>query len=316
MPSTKALKNIHFQIDPGISADCASRRRSRQPKPVRVRPGWTAPSGLLCSRRRTEARVANKKPAIRIAVVLVVVIVAALWLLSRHQVETRAVSGTVEVDEVHVASRYGGRVEKIHAQEGDALPTNKPLSIWTPPNCRPGVITPPRCWKNSNTGRGPPKSTRRSTIGSRSPRNSNSPRRKRSAPRSCSRRKSTPQPKLKTPPAAPARCSRALTPPRGATICSRRHATRAHHPGARTGGRDGRAIARDADRRPRRQRARSLERESGRRSVRQSGSGDAALYAALVGAGVCQIGRAGPHPTRPEGEGPHRFVQGRIYRHY
>src|SRR5438067_8845027 len=31
------------------------------------------------------------------------------------------VSGTIEVDEVHVASRYGGRVEKIHAQEGDAL---------------------------------------------------------------------------------------------------------------------------------------------------------------------------------------------------
>jgi multidrug resistance efflux pump len=71
--------------------------------------------------------VANKKPAIRIAVVLVVVIVAALWLLSRHQVETRAVSGTVEVDEVHVASRYGGRVEKIHAQEGDALTNQQTL---------------------------------------------------------------------------------------------------------------------------------------------------------------------------------------------
>ena len=71
--------------------------------------------------------MANKKPAIRIAVVLVVVIVAALWLLSRHQVETRAVSGTVEVDEVHVASRYGGRVEKIHAQEGDALTNQQTL---------------------------------------------------------------------------------------------------------------------------------------------------------------------------------------------
>jgi HlyD family secretion protein len=31
------------------------------------------------------------------------------------------VSGTIEVDEVHVGSRYGGRVEKIHAQEGDTL---------------------------------------------------------------------------------------------------------------------------------------------------------------------------------------------------
>jgi membrane fusion protein YbhG len=31
------------------------------------------------------------------------------------------VSGTIETDEVHVASRYGGRVEKLHAQEGDSL---------------------------------------------------------------------------------------------------------------------------------------------------------------------------------------------------
>src|SRR4029077_11114676 len=33
----------------------------------------------------------------------------------------RSVSGTIETDEVHVASRYGGRGEKILAQEGDAL---------------------------------------------------------------------------------------------------------------------------------------------------------------------------------------------------
>jgi HlyD family secretion protein len=32
-----------------------------------------------------------------------------------------AVSGTIEVDEVHVAPRSGGRVEKIFAQEGDTL---------------------------------------------------------------------------------------------------------------------------------------------------------------------------------------------------
>src|SRR5207244_1054069 len=30
-------------------------------------------------------------------------------------------SGTIETDEVHVGSRYGGRVEKISAQEGDTL---------------------------------------------------------------------------------------------------------------------------------------------------------------------------------------------------
>ncbi|MBI3849322.1 MAG: efflux RND transporter periplasmic adaptor subunit [Verrucomicrobia bacterium] len=32
-----------------------------------------------------------------------------------------SVSGTIETDEVHVASRYGGRVEKTLAQEGDSL---------------------------------------------------------------------------------------------------------------------------------------------------------------------------------------------------
>lgn len=38
-----------------------------------------------------------------------------------RQPDTATVSGTIETDEVHVASRYGGRVEKISAQEGDAL---------------------------------------------------------------------------------------------------------------------------------------------------------------------------------------------------
>jgi HlyD family secretion protein len=33
----------------------------------------------------------------------------------------RSVSGTIETDEARVASRYGGRVEKVLAQEGDAL---------------------------------------------------------------------------------------------------------------------------------------------------------------------------------------------------
>jgi HlyD family secretion protein len=34
---------------------------------------------------------------------------------------SHTVSGTIETDEVRVASRYGGRVEKLFAQEGDAL---------------------------------------------------------------------------------------------------------------------------------------------------------------------------------------------------
>jgi len=38
------------------------------------------------------------------------------------------VSGTIETDEVHVASRYGGRVEKLSAREGDALPAGQVIA--------------------------------------------------------------------------------------------------------------------------------------------------------------------------------------------
>jgi HlyD family secretion protein len=40
---------------------------------------------------------------------------------------TNAVSGTIEVDEVHVGPRSPGRVEKIFAQEGDKLKAGQPL---------------------------------------------------------------------------------------------------------------------------------------------------------------------------------------------
>jgi HlyD family secretion protein len=45
----------------------------------------------------------------------------ALVLLSGCHRQNNAVSGTIEVDEVHVGPRSGGRVEKIFAQEGDKL---------------------------------------------------------------------------------------------------------------------------------------------------------------------------------------------------
>jgi multidrug resistance efflux pump len=41
--------------------------------------------------------------------------------------DTNLISGTIETDEVRVASRYGGRVEKIFAQEGDSLKAGQPL---------------------------------------------------------------------------------------------------------------------------------------------------------------------------------------------
>ena len=47
-------------------------------------------------------------------------VVAAFVHVSCSQ-EANAVSGTIEVDEVHVAPRFGGRVAKIYVQEGDAL---------------------------------------------------------------------------------------------------------------------------------------------------------------------------------------------------
>ena len=45
----------------------------------------------------------------------------AVWSLGKKQAASHYVSGTIETDEVRVASRYGGRVEKIFFQEGDSL---------------------------------------------------------------------------------------------------------------------------------------------------------------------------------------------------
>jgi HlyD family secretion protein len=42
-----------------------------------------------------------------------------------------SVSGTIEVDEVRVASRYGGRVESIHASEGEGLVSGQTLVVLT-----------------------------------------------------------------------------------------------------------------------------------------------------------------------------------------
>ena len=41
---------------------------------------------------------------------------------------TQPVSGTIEVDEVHVAPRTGGRVEKLFVQEGETLHAGQPLA--------------------------------------------------------------------------------------------------------------------------------------------------------------------------------------------
>ena len=69
----------------------------------------------------------DKKRRVITGVIVLAVLAGAIWLLSRRHPGTRSVSGTIETDEVHVASRYGGRVAAIHAQEGDALKTGQPI---------------------------------------------------------------------------------------------------------------------------------------------------------------------------------------------
>ena len=51
-----------------------------------------------------------------------------LTSLTACRPRTQPVSGTIEVDEVHVAPRTGGRVEKLFVQEGDTLHTGQPLA--------------------------------------------------------------------------------------------------------------------------------------------------------------------------------------------
>lgn len=51
----------------------------------------------------------------------------ALFLFSGCHRQNNAVSGTIEVDEVHVGPRSGGRVEKIFAQEGDKLSSGQTI---------------------------------------------------------------------------------------------------------------------------------------------------------------------------------------------
>lgn len=72
-------------------------------------------------------RTVNRKRLILAALVIVGILASGAWLLSRRHAGTHSVSGTIETDEVHVASRYGGRVERIYAQEGDVLKTGQPI---------------------------------------------------------------------------------------------------------------------------------------------------------------------------------------------
>jgi HlyD family secretion protein len=58
------------------------------------------------------------------------VFLVAVWLGAScsRQPDAPSVSGTIEVDEVHVASRHGGRVERLYAGEGATLTNGQVLA--------------------------------------------------------------------------------------------------------------------------------------------------------------------------------------------
>ena len=58
---------------------------------------------------------------------LVLLCILALDGCSPPATKTPSVSGTIECDVVHLASRYGGRIERINAREGDSLRTGDVL---------------------------------------------------------------------------------------------------------------------------------------------------------------------------------------------
>src|SRR5262249_36051139 len=70
-----------------------------------------ATDGLLAS-----PRVDPKSPVLPFMVAL-----ALVALSCQPKSDPHSVSGTIETDEARLASRYGGRVEKIFADEGDSL---------------------------------------------------------------------------------------------------------------------------------------------------------------------------------------------------
>jgi HlyD family secretion protein len=67
---------------------------------------------------------------------IALILFGALILSCKPERAPKSVSGTIETDEVRVASRYGGRVEKLLVQEGDALKTGQLLAELDAPELR------------------------------------------------------------------------------------------------------------------------------------------------------------------------------------
>lgn len=63
----------------------------------------------------------QKRVTLLKGLVFLAVAAGGYWLWSQRAPERYPISGTIEVDEVHVASRYGGRIEALPHREGDIL---------------------------------------------------------------------------------------------------------------------------------------------------------------------------------------------------
>src|SRR6266571_1312286 len=96
----------------------------------RIWPCRKKPIGCRSSSFRIGTRIASGRQAcyfhrqVKKALGILADVILTLSLLascSRKSSNGGSASGTIDTDEVHVASRYGGRVEKILAQEGDTL---------------------------------------------------------------------------------------------------------------------------------------------------------------------------------------------------
>jgi len=70
---------------------------------------------------------------LRAVLLLAVVASVGAWSLARRPAPAQSASGTIETDEVHAASRYGGRVTSLWAREGNSLTNGQLIAVLAAP---------------------------------------------------------------------------------------------------------------------------------------------------------------------------------------